>query len=148
MIKKLVDYYCPINNILKEIENIGESKHTKRINDSNFIKLIGNEKTQNRKQATKVENIVKELNDITKFINNNDDMEYEDNMIYYNYLYEEYMNKLRGLNIKQETISLLLNRTLARNNKYVKNNTNIKTKLINMLYKYNKQKLLACFIKK
>ena len=144
MIENLFDYNCPVNNILKEIDKIGESNHEKRIPDNNFIIKIGNEKTQNRRHATKVENIVYDFDKELKYINIYDCNE-EEKILYYNFLYEEYIDKLRGMSISKDTISLLITRTLSRNNNYTKNNCKIKTKLINMLYRYNKHKLLECF---
>ena len=55
------------------------------------------------------------------------------------------MDKLRGLSIKTETMTLLITRALSKGNNFLKNNSQIKTKLINMLYKYNKKSLLKCF---
>ena len=55
------------------------------------------------------------------------------------------MEKIRGMKIKMDTIYLLLLRTLSTDNNYLKNNSNIKIKLINMLYKYNKNNLINCF---
>ena len=69
----------------------------------------------------------------------------EEKDLYYNVLYEEYMDKLRGLSIKTETMALLISRVLSKGNNFLKNNSQIKTKLINMLYKYNKKSLLKCF---
>lgn len=144
MIENLFDYNCPVNNILKEIDKIGESKYGKRIKDIDFIEFNGSKNTKDRKQATKIENIIEEFNKATKFLNS---IEYdeEEKDLYYNVLYEEYMDKLRGLSIKTETMALLISRVLSKGNNFLKNNSQIKTKLINMLYKYNKKSLLKCF---
>ena len=141
MIEKLYDYNCPVNNILKEIDNIEETKREKRISDVSFLIEIGNRQTQDRKQATKIQNIVNEFNNETKFLNSYN-CEKEEKDIYYNFIYEEYMEKIRGMKIKMDTIYLLLLRTLSTDNNYLKNNSNIKIKLINMLYKYNKNNLI------
>ncbi len=136
MIDNLYDYNCPFNLALKEIDKIEKAKDRKGVADENFLVMWGNKKTQSREQAGKIENYIKDFDSITRFINTNDDLEDEDNMRYYNTLYKEYLDKVLNLTIKQDTMSLMIIRALDRENKYLKNNKNIRTKLLNLLYKY------------
>lgn len=143
---KLVDYKCPVNYLEKKIDMVQDSNYGKRISDSEFIIMHGDKNTQDRKQATKIEKLVEDFNDITVFINITDDIEDEETNYYYSTLYEEYMDKIRGLNIKLDTMSLLISRALDKDNKFIKSNSHIKTKLLNMLYKYNRDNFIDCFI--
>ncbi len=136
MIDNLYDYNCPFNLALKEIDKIEKANDRKGVADENFLVMWGNKKTQSREQAGKIENYIKDFDSITRFINTNDDLEDEDNMRYYNTLYKEYLDKVLNLTIKQDTMSLMIIRALDRENKYLKNNKNIRTKLLNLLYKY------------
>ncbi|MCS6103594.1 hypothetical protein DWV12_07605 [Clostridium botulinum] len=137
MIDNLYDYNCPFNLALKEIDKIEKAKDRKGVADENFLVMWGNKKTQSREQAGKIENYIKDFDSITRLINTNYDLEDEDNMRYYNTLYKEYLDKVLNLTIKQETMSLMIIRALDRENKYLKNNKNIRTKLLNILYKYS-----------
>ena len=146
MISKLINFDCPANWILKEINKLGKAKYKNPIQDENFLVKWGSKKTQDRKQATKIEQLVEDLNDVVSFINTEDGMEDDDNMYYYNFLYKEYMDKIIKLTIKQDTMSLLIIRALDKDNKFLKSNKQIKTKLLNMLYKYNRDNFIKCFI--
>ena len=145
MISKLVNFDCPANWILKEINKLGKAEYKNPIQDENFLVKWGSKKTQDRKQATKIEQLVEDLNDVVSFINTEDGMEEDDNMYYYNFLYKEYMDKIMRLTIKQDTMSLLIIRALDKDNKFLKSNKQIKTKLLNMLYKYNRDNFIKCF---
>lgn len=147
-ISKLYNYECPMDWIQENINNIKYADRIKPIKDEMFIQLIGTNRTQNRKQATKIEEIILELDDITKFINTDGNLEDESNLDYYNFIYNEYLDKLIGMKIRKDTMSLLIARTLMNENKYMKSNSKIKSKLLNMLYKYNKNNFLECFLSK
>lgn len=147
IIDNLVDLDCPMNWIIPEIKAIKNAKGTTPKSDSNFL-VYYIDKTrsrQTRRSAKIVEDIAEEFNKITAYINTNDDFEDEDCMRYYNTLYKEYMDKLKGLNINIYVYSLLISRALDKENKYLKSNSHMKTKLLNMLYKNNKKRFLQCF---
>ncbi|NFN94912.1 hypothetical protein FDB28_12620 [Clostridium botulinum] len=137
MIDNLYDYNCPFNLALKEIDKIEKAKDRKGVADENFLVMWGDKRTQSREQAGKIEKYVEDFDLITRFINTNDDLEDEDNMRYYNTLYKEYLDKVLSLTIKQDTMSLMVIRALDKENKYLKNNKKIRTKLLNILYKYS-----------
>ncbi|NFH99486.1 hypothetical protein FDB15_04015 [Clostridium botulinum] len=137
MIEELYDYNCPFNLVLKEIDKIERADSNNRVSDENYLILWGNKKTQDRKQAKKIEENIKNFDSITKFINTNDDLEDDDNIHYYNVLYKEYLDKVLSLTIKLDTMSLMIIRALDKDNKYLKSNKEIRTKLLNILYKYS-----------
>ncbi|MDU7439815.1 MAG: hypothetical protein E7L05_04390 [Clostridium sp.] len=146
MIDELVNYNCPFNNVLKEIDSkIGKANYKKPIENEEFLVLWGNTKSQDRKQAKKIEEYIREFDSITKFINTNDDMEDEDNMYYYNIIHKEYLDKILNLTIKQDTMSLLIIRALDKDNKYLKSNSEVRSKLLNKLYQYNRDNFIKCF---
>ncbi|NFO41124.1 hypothetical protein FDB42_13670 [Clostridium botulinum] len=137
MIEELYDYNCPFNLILKEIDKVKRADSNNRISDENFLVLWGDSISQDGKQAKKIEDHIKNFDSITKFINTNDDLEDDDNMHYYNVLYREYLDKILNLTIKLDTMSLMIIRALDKENKYLKSNKKIRTKLLNILYKYS-----------
>lgn len=145
--ESLIDLDCPMDWIIPEIDAIKNADKSNPVPDSKYlVYYVDKTKSrQTRRHAEQVEKIVEEFNDITTFININDDFEDEDNMRYYNVLYKEYMDKLKGLNINIYVFSLLISRTLDKENKYLKSNSHVRTKLLNLLYKNNSKRFLQCF---
>ncbi|GAA0768696.1 hypothetical protein GCM10008908_09350 [Clostridium subterminale] len=145
MINSLVDFNCPFNWILKEIDKIKSANTKNRVPDANFLVAWGDKKTQDRKQATKVEKLAQDFTDATKFIKSEAELDTEEENKYYSLLYREFIKKICGLNIKQDTMSLLIKRALDKDNKFLRSNKQIRTKLLNMLYKYNRDSFIKCF---
>ncbi|GKX65815.1 hypothetical protein [Inconstantimicrobium mannanitabidum] len=145
--ENLIELDCPMDWIIPEINSIKNADKSKQISDSNFL-VYYVDKTKSRqtsRKAKEVEKIVEEFNTITNFINANDDFDDEDNILYYNTLYKEYMDKLKDLNINIYVESLLIARALDKDNKYLKSNSYMKTKLLNILYNNNPKRFLSCF---
>ena len=136
----LINFNCPMDNILKEIEKLPRANYTKRTKDIDYIVMHGDKKSQDRKQATRVETLIKELDTAIRFIKS-EEIEGKEEDCYFIMLYEEYITRLKGLSIKQETMSLIIYKTLNEDSKY----SNIKSRMLNMLYRYNSKKFLDCF---
>lgn len=146
LISKMVDIDCPMNWLQEEIEKIGKADYMKgKISDSEFlVYYIDNKKErQSRRKATRIEEIVKDLNNEIKEIKIKED---DDDGTTEQIAWADALNELNGLkSIDIYTISLLVARTLDNSNKALKSNSKMKTKLLTTLYKYNKDILLQCF---
>ena len=146
MILELADYNCPFNNILEEINKIGDADDRKPIKDEEFLVSHGNRETQDRKQGKKIAELVEEFYNACKFIKiTEDDEDEEENNKYYGMLYKEYLDKINKLSVSLDTMSLIIIRALDKDNKFLKSNSKIRTKLLNILYKYNRDKFMKCF---
>ena len=67
MIAELKDYYCPVNNILKEIDKLGRADYKNAIDDIEFINRNINYDLQRRKIIPKIYFIIQEFDlDIKK----------------------------------------------------------------------------------
>lgn len=144
MINKLKKYNCPMNMIIEEIGLIKRGKRIKGIGDNEFIVLHGNSKNRDTKQAKKIDLLIEEFDNKCKNINYDLSIDEEDKDNFINILYEEYIHKIKKLKININTMSLMINRTLGDNNK-IKNNSNLKTKMLNILYNNNKDIFIKCF---
>lgn len=146
LISKMVNIDCPMNWLQEEIEKIGKADYMKgKISDSEFlVYYIDNKKErQSRRKATRIEEIVKDLNNEIKEIKIKDD---DEDGTMEQIAWADALNELNGLkSIDIYTISLLVARTLDNSNKALKSNSKMKTKLLTTLYKYNKDILLQCF---
>lgn len=146
LINKMVDIECPMNWIQTEVDKIGKAEYKKgKIPDEEFLVYYIDDKKlrQTRRKATQIENIVKDLNNKVKNIKIDDeDEDGIEELIAWKDAIEE-LNGLKSVDIY--TISLLVARTLDNSNKALKSNSKIKTKMLAMLYKYNKKLLLQCF---
>lgn len=147
MIEELVDYNCPINFALKEIDNINGAKRGSSLVDNiNFVRMeLKDKKAENRKQADKIQGLIETLEKVGSFINVNGDMEEEEADKYYNIIYNETIEEIKKLKIKQETMVLLLQRAFNTNNKNVKSNKDFVTKMLNVLYNNNRDVFISCF---
>ena len=149
MIDNLYDFECPMNWILEETKNIDEKKKANRAKDVNFlVESVKMDKTLRRKaerQCKAIEELVEEFDKATKFINVNDDMEDEEVQKYYGLLYDEYFDKISKKKLCSEAMYMLIRRALDNSNKSAKSNSYIKTKLLNMLFRMNKDEFLKCF---
>lgn len=147
MIAELVNYNCPFNNVLKEIDSkIKDADGRKPIEDAEFLVSHGNRETQDRKQGKKIAELVEEFYNASKFIKiTQDEEDEEENNKYYGMLYKEYLDKINKLTISLDTMSLIIIRALDKDNKFLKSNSKIKTKLLNILYKSNRDKFMKCF---
>ena len=147
MIEELVDYNCPMNWILEEVELINNKTKIKKLSNDNFLIIHGNYSSQNRKQSKRIEDIIEKLTNECKLVSQNSKINKDDKYEIYEALYEEAFNKISKLKITIDTMSVLIARALSEN-KYFSDNSKIKNKLINILYKYNKKMFLKCFEEK
>lgn len=145
MIENLYDYECPANWVLKEIDVVGSAKYGDRISDENFLVLWGNKMTQDRKQAKKIEEVVEQFQNECSFLNSYEDENEETINLYYNFIYKEYLDKVYKYSISLNTMSLIIARTLDVDNKFLKSNKKIKTKMLNVLYKHHRDDFIKCF---
>lgn len=145
MIENLYDYNCQFDWLLKEIEFIEDAKDTSRIKDKEFIILHGDRDPRGGKQAKRIEGIVEEFQKACNFLNATDDNEDEEINECYNLMYKEYFDKINTYSISLECMSLMIARVLIVDNKFLKSNAKIKTKLLNMLYKKDREWFLECF---
>ncbi|MFT8349489.1 hypothetical protein [Clostridium saccharoperbutylacetonicum] len=146
LISKMVNIECPMNWIQAEVDKIGKAEYKKgKVPDEEFLVYYINDKKlrQTRRKATQIEKIVEDLNNKVKNIKiDDDDDDGIEELIAWKDGIEE-LDELKSVDIY--TISLLVARTLDNSNKALKNNSKIKTKMLAMLYKYNKKPLLQCF---
>lgn len=149
MISGLYNYYCPVNNILKEIENIKEKKKKKKISDDKFIQLIGSNNTRDKKQARKIEDIINNFYNLEKEINKcyKDGINSkEESLSFLENIYIDLIEKVKTFSIKEDTMSLIIARTLSIDNKKLKTNKDTKMRLLNTLYLSHKDVFLKCFL--
>lgn len=141
MIAELKDYYCPVNNILKEIDKLGKADYNNTIDDYEFlVKDIDN---PDKKQSRKMESIVYELDKKIKIARN--ELDEDDLLNYCNVLYEEYIKNIKKYKISQSTMLLMIQRVLRNDNKIIRNNRDIKTIILNLLYKRSYDNFIKCF---
>ena len=145
MINNLYDYDCPMNLLLKEIDKIEDAKYGQRIKDDNFIVMWGNKKTQFRNKALKIEETVEEFQNACNYLNATENFDDEEVNKFYSLLYKEYLDRINGLSLNLETMSLIVARALSTDNKFLKNDGKIKTKLLNILYKKDRDNFMKCF---
>lgn len=144
MTENLYDYDCPFNWLLKEIDKIEDAKDTSRVSDKEFIVLHGDKNTRGGKQAKKIEEIVEEFQKNCNFLNASEDDDEEINS-FYSFIYKEYFDKINSYSISLGCMSLMIARALIVDSKFLKSNAKIKTKLLNILYKKDKEWFLECF---
>lgn len=145
MIESLYDYDCPMNWLLKEIDKIEDANTTNRISDENFLIMYGNGDSRDGKQAKKIEGIVEEFQKISRYLNACDEDDDETVNEYYNLLYNEYLEKVKRYSVDLDTMSLMIARALNKENKFLKSNSKIKTKLLNILYEKDRENFVKCF---
>ena len=144
MISKLVNYSCPMNWIIDEINKIGIAKRNTSISDDKFIIVHGNNKNRNKKKSKKIEEIINELNLECRSINIDLTIPKEEKDKLYYELYNKCCNKIKSINLELDVLSILIARCFSNNNK-IKNNKQIKTKMLNILYKTNRDNFIKCF---
>lgn len=144
MIEELVDYNCPMNWILEEVELINNKTKVKKLSNDNFLIIYGTNKTQRRNQCKRIESIIEKLTNECKIISQDYSINKDDKYEIYEALYDEALSKINGLKISLDTMSVLITRALSENN-YFNDNGKIRNKLLNILYRYNKNYFLKCF---
>lgn len=145
MINQLYNYSCPVNWVLEEVDKITKAEKTESLDNGLFInKEVADKNKEDRKQANKIEEVVEFLDYNVKFYNNSTLKEEDINEISME-LWKDALEQINKLSIKIETMSLLISRALEEDNKFLKDNKQIRTKLLNTLYRYNKENFIKCF---
>ena len=143
-INSLKDFNCPVNLVLKEIDKLSKANYTHKVKDVEFIQKIDNKKA-NRKQATKLEEMVETVNNYVKQISVDSNVTEEELIEYNNLIMEELIEKTKKLKITKDTMILIINRILNTDNVKIKTDKFIQAKMLNILYNYNKEMFLDCF---
>lgn len=137
MIHELADLQCPMDWVLKEIDKIKRGKRSKTVDNAEFLAVEDNREAQNRKQADKIEQLGEELDKEIEGLLKDKTIDREGFNQAYVKAYKEYIGKISKLKIRKETMLLILNRIFNKENKNLKDNTKIRTKLLNLLYRYS-----------
>lgn len=149
MIDELVDFECPMNWILKEVETIEEKKKVKMIQDVKFLveqdKMNPTLRRKAERQCKAIEEIVAEFNNEVKFLYSREDIEDEEIKNLYSVIYDEYIEKISKKKLCKEAMFILIRRCFDNSNKNVKSNSYMKSKLLNALFRISKENFLSCF---
>ena len=147
------DIICPMNWLYECFDKIQGAKKNATIDTLKFmIPKPENAKATDR-QMSKIRKIVEEYDSFTRYYliaNGNSDSEYE-----YDSLIElktsEVINTISGIKTSVATVYRLIETSFGyegsvNKNKVYKNATKYITRMLNVLYKANKEKFLGCFI--
>lgn len=139
---------CPMNWLIDRLNKIQGASKRETIDDVEF--LVKQEKHANWTQVQKVRELVEKYDGYVKYCMSINDEEIRN--LYYIEKTEETMEELRKLNISHQTMRRLIASSLGyegkTKKKYIYSKASRYTiKMLNLLYKYDKQKFLKCFIK-
>lgn len=144
IIEGYADIKCPMNHLSKIVDNIEKAKKTKTIENVEFLVyyINSNKNRGARKQANKIEEIVSNFNNVCKSLNANISKEEIDEE--YNIAFAECLEKVNKVKVDIYSMSLLIARVLDNNSK-LKTDKHLKCKMLNMLYRKDKELFLQCF---
>lgn len=137
MVSELVNLDCPMDWVLEEIDGIKKAKATETIDNAEFLVKEGSREAQNRKQAEAIAKLGEELDKEIEELSKDKTIDREGFNQAYVKAYKEYIDKISKLKIRKETMLLILNRIFNKENKNLKDNSEIRTKLLNLLYRYS-----------
>lgn len=142
---------CPMNWLEEWLDKIqGANKTTTIPTENFFVKFEGR---ANHKQMSKIMEIVEDYDNYVRTLNKSDDMDLEDYNIAVLDKTEEIIEKMEKIKIGNPvTINRLVEtalglQILSKQKTVTNRSSRYARKILNLLYKTNKEKFLSCFIK-
>ncbi len=141
------DLVCPMNWLQECLDKIQGVKKNKMIDTIKYLNKPT--KRANQQQVPIIRKIIEDYDSYTRFCMSYDDEEI--GVIHYNEKTEETLEKLKKISISKDTMYRLIATSLGYNgkvhtDKLYKKATKYTQKMLTLLYKYDKNKFLNCFI--